>query len=288
MSVEVNVAGVFKNKIDQIARFLNGEDWETDARVATRLASATNLGHLKSASVDYVFTDPPFGSNIFYADCALIGESWMGTLTDVREEAVVNRSLVASAGGKSVVDYRSLMTSSFNEIARILKPGGTATVVFQNTDPQVWQALVDALDTAGLACSGANTLDKTQQSHKGYRGRSGAEDVAGFDMILTIRHRRRIAKSRESRKRVADAVSVLGHHLAALPPVGASSVGDRQRTLPYLYAVLLEARFNGDIGLTQHGYTRVRELCHNSFTVDKSGRWSAPHREGAALSRRPG
>ena len=47
------------------------------------------------------FTDPPFGSNIYYADCNLIWESWLGRLTDDANEAVVNRALTVANGGKS-------------------------------------------------------------------------------------------------------------------------------------------------------------------------------------------
>jgi hypothetical protein len=291
MSVEVNVASVFLHKIKQLARFFASEG-VASGHVDVRLASAANLGHIESASVDYVFTDPPFGSNIFYADCALIAESWLGRLTDRNEEAVVNRSLPASAGGKTVGDYRALMSAAFGEIARVLKPRGAATIVFQNTDPAVWQALEDALSTAGLELDRAATLDKSQQSHKGYKGRSGVENVAAFDMVLTVRRRRGSISLVGKPSRRADAVGVLQAHLRALPSPGVSLEADRQRTLPYLYSVLLQAHFNGDIGLAERGYACVRDLCAASLTVDAKGRWqlrpsSEPLRTRDATCRRP-
>lgn len=274
MSIEVNVANVFLNKIKQLERFFSSETWAEGGTVSTKLASATALNHVATGSVDYVFTDPPFGSNIFYADCALIAESWLGKVTDVRQEAVVNRSLAPDVGGKTVSDYRDLMLMSFSEIARVLKQGGTATIVFQNTDTNVWQALEDALGGAGLIAHQAGTLDKTQQSHKGYRGRSGAENVAGFDTILAVRHRTRSAKKPPRGPRVDDGLSLLSRHLTDLPPIGLSPAADRQRTLPYLYSILTQAHFNGDIGLTERGYTGLRELCAKAFTVDAQGRWA--------------
>ena len=36
--------------------------------VTYTLASADHVDHLDDASIDYVFIDPPFGSNIFYSD----------------------------------------------------------------------------------------------------------------------------------------------------------------------------------------------------------------------------
>jgi hypothetical protein len=43
----------------------------------TRSPSAEHLGHLEDESVDYVFTVPPFGSNISYSDMNLFQEAWL-------------------------------------------------------------------------------------------------------------------------------------------------------------------------------------------------------------------
>ena len=56
------------------------------------LASADSLSHLADGSVDYVFTDPPFGSNIVYSDMHLFPEAWLGNRTDREREAVIHTS----------------------------------------------------------------------------------------------------------------------------------------------------------------------------------------------------
>ncbi|MGH9890742.1 MAG: hypothetical protein ACREA0_01905, partial [bacterium] len=38
----------------------------------------------------YVFTDPPFGSNIFYSDMNLFQEAWLRSATDHDREAVMH------------------------------------------------------------------------------------------------------------------------------------------------------------------------------------------------------
>lgn len=151
------------------------------------LASADALSSIPDGSIDYVFTDPPFGSNIFYADCNLIWESWLGRLTEESKEAVVNRSLTQEKGGKSLDFYAKVMTGAMKEIARVLKPGGWATVVFHNTDAEVWSAIRNAATAANFEFHEAASLDRRQQSHKGYKGRSGAEDVAHFDVVFNLR-----------------------------------------------------------------------------------------------------
>ena len=47
----------------------------------TLKGSAAELGEIPDTSVDFIFTDPPFGSNIFYSDCSILWESWLGFYT---------------------------------------------------------------------------------------------------------------------------------------------------------------------------------------------------------------
>jgi DNA modification methylase/DNA-directed RNA polymerase subunit RPC12/RpoP len=186
LSSEANVLGVMSNKIAQLQRYFGTYRPLGVELPAIRLGSATDITGVKDESVDYVFTDPPFGSNIFYADCNLIWESWLGRLTDVQSEAVVNRSLGQTNGGKTLGMYAGLMSTALKEIHRVLKPGGWATIVFHNTEAAVWKAIHDAASSAGFIFHEASSLDRKQQSHKGYKGRSGNEDVAHFDVIFNL------------------------------------------------------------------------------------------------------
>lgn len=186
LSAEANVLEVMRKKISQLRAYYKALAPAGEApRILT--GSATDLSAIRTASIDYVFTDPPFGSNIFYADCNLIWEAWLGRVTDMTKEAVVNRSLTVGSGGKSLEDYAGLMRASMMEIARVLKPGGWATVVFHNTDGEVWRALSEAASAAGFEFHEAASLDRKQQSHKGYKGRDGHEDVAHFDVVMNLR-----------------------------------------------------------------------------------------------------
>jgi DNA modification methylase/transcriptional regulator with XRE-family HTH domain len=187
LSSEANVFEVMRNKMAQLQRYYRSFRPRIAEAPSVTLGSATKLTNVRSGSVDYVFTDPPFGSNIFYADCNLIWESWLGTLTNTEDEAVVNRSLAVENGGKSLEQYGVLISSALGEISRVLKPGGWATIVFHNTDAAVWQAIKDAAFVNGFEFHEAASLDRKQQSHKGYKGRGGEEDVAHFDVIFNLR-----------------------------------------------------------------------------------------------------
>jgi len=271
LSIEANPGPVFAHKIRQLQRFY-AEAPEKGPAARVRRGSASDLS-LPDASIDYCFTDPPFGSNIFYADCAVVWESWLQGLTPLKEEAVVNRSLKQDAGGKSIDDYASLIEASFTEIERVLKPDAWTTVIFQSSDAEVWAALRTAVEHAGFDLASASYLDKTQQSHKGYKGRSGAENVAAFDVVLNLHKAGKRRRRPKPPGGFDDATALLAAHLEALPALGTNADRDRQRTLPFLHSLLVQAHFNGSLGLEVGGYALVRRLCEENFACDEMGRW---------------
>lgn len=271
LSIEVNVADVFRNKIRQLTRFYA----ESDPRASQSHVihgSATALD-LPDESIDYCFTDPPFGSNIFYGDCAVVWESWLDSVTATDLEAVVNKSLKPAAGGKTIAQYETAMVEAFREIQRVLRRDAWATVVFQSSDAEVWAALRSAVEEAGFDLANATYIDKRQQSHKGYKGRSGREDVASFDVVLNLHKPGRRRRPAQTPGGLEDASNLLQRHLEGLEPVGADAEQDRRRSLPFLHSLLVQAHFNGSIGLEIGEYALVRRICERRFHCDDQGRW---------------
>ena len=173
-----------------------------------------------------MFTDPPFGANLFYGDCNVVWEAWLGDVTDTSAEIVVNRSLPPSAGGKTLDDYEKLLTQAFNEIRRVLSPGARASVVFHNADDKVWSALLSATDRAGLAQTDVSLLDKVQRSMKGYKGRSGAELVPFYDLVITFTAGSRAASPQRTGV-VEVALDAVRRHLTTLPARAPPTVSPR-------------------------------------------------------------
>lgn len=125
---------------------------------AVTTGSATALP-VSDNSIDYVFTDPPFGENIYYADLNVLVESWHGVTTDPTPEAIVDR-----VREKAVAEYQHLMTQAFREYFRVLKPGRWMTVVFSNSRAAVWNSIQVGLQQAGFVVAEVNALDKKQGS----------------------------------------------------------------------------------------------------------------------------
>ena len=114
-------------------------------------------------SLDYLFLDPPFGSNIIYSELSLVWESWLKIYTQDNKEAVMHRRRKA---GTKLSGYQSLMRACFAEAFRILKPGRWMTVEFSNTKSFVWNAIQSALSEVGFVVANVSFLDKQTGSFK--------------------------------------------------------------------------------------------------------------------------
>ncbi len=112
-------------------------------------------------SIDYIFTDPPFGDNLMYSELNFIWESWIKVFTNNDSEAIINNSQ-----NKKLNEYYKLMLMAFKEYYRVLKPNRWITVVFHNSRSSVWNAIQEGITKAGFVIAQVSILDKQQGSYK--------------------------------------------------------------------------------------------------------------------------
>lgn len=188
---EWNVFELFNRKVNAVIRANEAIPRNNDALkigikpdVSYKIVSAEKLSHLDDISVDYIFTDPPFGSNIFYSDMNLFHEAWLGETTDHSREAVVHTTGKRKQGSSK--RYEDLLRNAFSEAFRVLKPARYMSVVFGNSSGRIWGFVQRALRDAGFRASPVHIaiLDKGQRSVKGLN--SGSERVCTVDLILTV------------------------------------------------------------------------------------------------------
>lgn len=206
-SAERNVSSIWKNKEKSLLHSSSFIRHNGEAIVTTQ--SSTNLNNMLSDCVDYVFTDPPFGSNLMYSELNFIWESWLGCFTNVKDEAIVNKSQ-----GKGIFEYKDLMTKSFKEIYRVLKPSRWMTMVFHNSDGNVWQAIQEGLSEAGFVIGMIGIFDKKQRSFKQVTS-SGA---VGYDVVVNCYKPKATIKNGIEGKTTKDSIiGFLADHLQKLP-----------------------------------------------------------------------
>lgn len=112
-------------------------------------------------TIDFVFTDPPFGDFIPYAEVNQINELWLEKTTDRKKEIIISTSQ-----NKGISDYQEMLSKVFSEIKRVLKDSSYAAVVFHAAKAQVWSAFENSISDAGLNIELTNILDKKQASFK--------------------------------------------------------------------------------------------------------------------------
>jgi DNA modification methylase/rubredoxin len=149
------------NAVSQLSTKIN--DLIRAACYSEHVLSTQDTGKLSvvDCTFDYIFIDPPFGSNLMYSELSFLWESWLKIWTNNKPEAIEN-----SVQGKGLDEYRQLMTACFREAYRVLKPGRWMTVEFSNTKASVWNSIQTALAEAGFIIANVSALDKKQGSFK--------------------------------------------------------------------------------------------------------------------------
>ena len=157
--VDVSPWYILDGKLKRLAKAFESTYSHADSATVSTVDCSSIA--LPDNSIDYVFTDPPFGENIYYADLNYLVESWHRILTRAEPEAIVDLPK-----GKAISDYQHLMQRCFAEYCRVLKPGRWITVVFHNSRNAVWNAIQEAMLAAGFVVADVRTLDKQQGSYR--------------------------------------------------------------------------------------------------------------------------
>lgn len=155
---ELNILNQIESAIKQAAKLDSINNY---GDFIGNTGSSTSLKNIKNNSIDYIFTDPPFGANLNYSELAIFWESWLKVKTENNFEAIQNK-----AQNKTLTIYKNLISECFNEFNRILKPGKWMTVVFSNTKAEVWNSINTAIQNSGFIIANVASLDKKKGSFK--------------------------------------------------------------------------------------------------------------------------
>lgn len=167
--VENNVFMKFENRINAIIKGLK----HTNETLTSNVKKAKEFENLKNdkdymvlnrdssdlplpdKSVDAIITDPPYGSNVQYAELSSFWNIWLKhykddleTFIKNEEEAVVNRK--DFEGSKGISHYEEKLYEVYSECNRVLKDNGFLVFTFNNKKLKVWIALLNAIAKSGF------------------------------------------------------------------------------------------------------------------------------------------
>lgn len=202
---------------------------------AINVCSATKLTKLRNSSIDYIFTDPPFGGNIMYSELSSIWESWIKVVTNNKEEAIIN-----NVQHKTLFEYQTLMNQSFKEYYRVLKSGKWLTIEFSNTSAAVWNSIQNALQGVGFVVVNVAALDKKQGSFKAVTTTTAVKQ----DLVITCYKPsdaiiEKFEKSEDKAKTAMDFIEELLVHLPVHLSKGESTTAVIERSPKILFDRLI-------------------------------------------------
>jgi adenine-specific DNA methylase len=125
---------------------------------------------------DAVFTDPPYYDNVPYSYLSDFFYVWLKrTVGDLYPELFStpltpkSNEIVAYSNGEGGFEggkqfFESMLKKSFQEIHRVLKPDGIATIVYAHKSTEGWETLINSLLDSGLIMTGAWPLNTEMAS----------------------------------------------------------------------------------------------------------------------------
>jgi len=157
--------------------------------------SATDLPELKTSSYDLVVTDPPFGGLLHYSELADFFYVWLRLVlklpypdqfsaehTPKTLEAVSNR---ARHPEDADAYYQRLLTASWQEANRILKPGGMLVFTFHHSEDAPWVSVLESLFDAGFYLEATYPIRSDETKGEGEFGSRKIE----YDIVHVCRKR---------------------------------------------------------------------------------------------------
>jgi len=144
--------------------------------------TATDLSFLPRESVDYIYTDPPYGKKIPYLDLSAMWNAWLDlevTDDDYRMEAIEG-----GEHNKTKDDYNQLIAMSIKEMYRVLKFDRWLSFVFAHKDPEFWHLIIDTAESCGFEYAGAVAQKNGQTS---FKKRQNPFTVLSGQLIINFR-----------------------------------------------------------------------------------------------------
>lgn len=161
-----------------------------DTLAQIKTCDSSHLYFIENESIDYIFTDPPYGESIAYLALSHFWNSWLPN--DVNYDAEI---IIDPYRKKGYEDYAQRTKAAYREFYRVLKDEHYMSFTFHNRDMSVWKAILDACNEAGFVLE--NIILQEQAVSSGTQGINKKNTLTG-DFVYNFR------KSTKATKKVVE------------------------------------------------------------------------------------
>lgn len=175
---ERNVFHCFKLRVNAVIKGKSELD-DIDSELASLYVHDSNqITFLENESIDYIFTDPPYGESIAYLALSQFWNSWLKEEVDYTNEIIID-----SYRNKGYEDYSERMLGTFKEMYRVLKDKRFVSFTFHNRDLNVWKGVMDAVKKSGFILKDITLQEQAVSS--GTQGINKLNTLTG-DFVYTL------------------------------------------------------------------------------------------------------
>jgi DNA modification methylase len=155
---------------------------------------------IQPSTVDYIFTDPPYGAFISYLDLSILWNHWLGFR--VTNETRRLETIVGGESGHTEQHYKASLASSIKTSLRLLQPDRWFSIVFQHWDTSYFATILETASDGGAELKAAitQTGDVIWSMHK----KKNSASVLAGEMILTFYKSKKTSKKAAHQKPVEE------------------------------------------------------------------------------------
>jgi adenine-specific DNA methylase len=158
--------GEWTSHLEWVLRYIRKNEWSPTAESWVQRNSATDLPY-GDDMLDAVVTDPPYYDNVPYASLSDFFYVWLkravgehfpelfATPTVPKSDEAIMESTRHGENGEAKDFFENMLGQSFQEMNRVLKPGGIATVVYAHKTTEGWETMLNGLVDAGFVVTGS-------------------------------------------------------------------------------------------------------------------------------------
>jgi len=167
--------GTWKNRIKEMMVVFENLSKSSNLQSAVTQSSATSLSYPDNY-FDAVFTDPPYYDNINYAELSDFFYVWLKrTVGDLYPELfstplvpktkeIVANPVRQGSQEKAKNFFEENLKKSFQEIYRVLKPNGIATIVYTHKSTSGWETVINSLLDSNLVITASWPINTEMQA----------------------------------------------------------------------------------------------------------------------------